>query len=306
MASNDTELLKEINIDMNLDSLVTKLATIESTITSSEEISENNSSSNSVQLHILRTLQQLNLNMKGLREEMASVKEEVSYYKTLSNDYKSKIEKLESENKNLLNKVDFLETNDRMNTLLLSGPLVKISANSTPSDLVDQSIKNIKQVYNFDLRKNDIIKCTKIKAQNQRRGQILLTLGSNLRKNELISTVAVKDKRNGVPLNINEFLSTRNANLLYQLRMLRKDNKEKIYSCFSRHGRVYYKPNQNSTPKLIASERDIAQLIDNIQNTPPVADPSQERPLNRNHPGPNSQSTPSGPSRRSERIRNGN
>lgn len=97
--------------------------------------------------------------MDSVINELAAVKSELNEYKKLTSNYESKIEALETENKYWQSKVEKLELHDRVNKLVLSGPAIKLNNNYLPAQLRDESIKNVKEVYNFDLRKEDVNKC---------------------------------------------------------------------------------------------------------------------------------------------------
>ena len=46
--------------------------------------------------------------------------------------------------------------------------------------------------------------------------------------------------------------------------MLRKKNAGKIYSCFSRHGKIFYKLRKDSQPKILTCEEDIVALASKL------------------------------------------
>ena len=239
-----------------------------------------------IQLELLNLFKSFCININNTNDEIIRLKKEVLDNKKLADD---SIGQLNKENTTLRHKIDDLEVHSRGNSLILSGPLIITRNNSTPADLINQSKVNIKKVYDFDLNMNDVYDCRRIpNNDDSTNDRVILTLKSPLIKNEIITKVIRKDKRNGVPLNINEYLSSKNSNLLYQLRNLRNLNKSKIYSCFSRNGRVFYKALKNSRPKLITSEDDILALSNELQNS---AIPMQSRNLqntSQNH-GRNSQ-----------------
>ena len=164
------------------------------------------------QSEILTYLKRIDTKVESLHSELASVKEELLKYKKSNEEYQVKIEALESENKHLVNKLNAVESASRLNTLVLSGRSVKINNNSSPTDLLRQSIANIKSTYNFNLTQHDVSNCTKLKGDENKSDRILLTLHSTFTKNDLISSVIKKNKSKGVNLNINEYLSSYNAN----------------------------------------------------------------------------------------------
>lgn len=251
--------LNSDNLNKNLDQLVSKIGAMEP---NRHDLVPSNSEapidSSNVQQQILKIV-------KDISADVMSIKEELSIYKKITSDYGVKIEKLERENVSLQKKVNDLEADSRVNTVMLSGPsLNNINDHLAPRQLLDQSIAKIKQTYNYNLKKTDVANCRRIRGKNRDDKRVLITFNNAFVKSDLISSVIKKDKKNGVNLNVNEYLSFHNANLLYNLRELRKTNKAKIYSCFTRYGRVYYKLQKDSKASLISSDKDIASLASKL------------------------------------------
>ena len=222
-----------------------------------------------VQLELLKGLKSINDKVTNLQASLDSVNQELSGMKNDIADNKRmtdgniiKIDNLRKENKVLHNKINDLEVRSRSNTLILAGPLVRIDNRQSPDELINQSIINVKDVYNFNLDKNDISDCQRFRGKND---SILLSFKNYQAKNNLISSVIRKNKSGGVNLNINEYLSSYNADLLFKLRTLRKKYKTKIFSCFSRNGLIFYKARKNSRPKKIISEDDIEAMTNELQ-----------------------------------------
>ena len=131
---------------------------------------------------------------------------------------------------------------------------------------------------------------------NSTNGQLLLTINNAIVKNELISAVIQKDKKNGV----SKFLTKRHANLLYQLRCLRKKYQGKIFSCFSRHGYIYYKLTQEASPIIISGQAEIDHLTSELEKGAiPTARNLQE--VSPQSPPPRNQRVNSKPQTRSQR-----
>jgi hypothetical protein len=187
------------------------------------------------------------------------VKNDLAVIKKQNEGYENKIKVLTKENKLLQSKISNLETATRSKQLILSGPLLRETKNASPEELVDASVRHIKNVYNFELDRSTIEDCHHFKRTGQV-PQLLLSLNNTYTKNQIIRSVINTDKTRGIDLNINEYLSSCNSNLLYRLRLLRKENRNKIFSCFPRNGRVFFKIKKDSRPKLIVSEDDIADL----------------------------------------------
>ena len=155
----------------------------------------------------------------------------------------------------------------RANTLLLSGATINaLDDNVSPSNIVAHSLTGIKDTYNFDLKKEDVQHCQRLRGKDNKPDRILLTLNNGFTKSDLMSSVIQKNKSQGVALNVNEYLSTYNGHLLYRLRQLRKTYNGKVFSSFSRNGRIFYKIRKNSRPILIKDDKDLDVMETQLQN----------------------------------------
>ena len=258
--------IDNLNLDLNIDQFIAKISTIEA---DHSDASINQASTNTfamMHLQILTYLKGIKSGMDIMLNELTAVKLELNEYKQLSRDNEAKIKRLEADNKAWKEKIEETEVRNRANTLVLSGPAIKISNNYSASQMRNDSIKNIKEIYNFNLKKDDVYNCQLMRTKdNKPNGQILLTINNAIAKNDLISAVIKKDKTKGVKLNICEFLTKRNANVLYQLRNLRKDYQGKLFSVFSRNGFIFYKLRKESNPIKISSQADIDKLKKNLE-----------------------------------------
>ena len=223
-------------------------------------------------LQILKSLKSLQGDMASLQasvthanNEIAQLQQKLQDSNELINTQQTAIEDLRATNETLLKKNNDLEARQKSNKILLSGPLIDIDNNLTPRQLRDQAIQNIKTVYNHDIAPSVIQNCERLRGTTKQKDRLILSFSNDFSKSDLISKVIQTDKSNGVNLNINEYLSAHNANLLYQLRMLRKSNKNAISSCFSRNGRIYYKAQKESKPKLIVDVSEIEKLKDELR-----------------------------------------
>jgi hypothetical protein len=237
---------------------------------------EEEQTASTVQIAILKCLKEIKDNISDLhvslndaKQEISSLKGEVGEYKNLVQCQEQKIDSLQNDNNNLQRKINGLERDSRINKVILSGPLIKINNNLSPVELLDQSVKHIKNVYNHDIARIDVSDCYRLRGKedaginnNQR---IILSFNNTMAKNSLMSSVIKTNKTRGVNLNINEYLSAQNAHILYVLRCLRKKHHDKIFACFSRNGLVYYKAQKESRPKLIIREEDISALSKEIE-----------------------------------------
>lgn len=132
-------------------------------------------------------------------------------------------------------------------------------------------------------------------------GQILLSLNNAIVKNELMSAVIQKNKKDGVALNIGEFLTKHNSNIFYQMRTLRKNHQGKIFSCFSRQGRIFYKLTKDAKPTLISGQADVDELASKLEKqvkNPSTTTKPQARKQNK---GKQNHRVSHEPQRRSER-----
>ena len=269
--------IDNITFNNNLGQLIDKIESAEPSLQDVSSASETTPitemNDRSLQLAILRSLQNLNANVAGLTNEMSAMKEELSAYKNIAQNCESKITSLESENKRLLHKIEDMERSMQSNTLILSGPNIKCSDLHSPVQLRDLSIRNLKETYNYNLRNEDVFDCKKLNSKDASNSKLLLTLHSPFTKRDLINKVIQTDKRKGVKVNVNEFLSPINSELLYKIRGLRKNNKQKIYSCFSRDGRVFCKLKKEGRPILIRKAADINDIARKL-NSPNNEDPS--------------------------------
>lgn len=295
--------LDSLNRNSNLDELIVKLGAINEPV-SSDVSQQQNSLNINVQLEILKCLKENKADMNKLMSELTAVKCELNEYKTLAATYENKIQSLETENKSLQTKIEQFEVRNRSNTLVLSGPAIKVNANSSPAQLRDASIKNIKDIYNFELRKENVFNCQQMRMKDGKfNGRLLLTINNAIVKNELISSVIRKDKSDGVNLNIGEFLTKNNSNLLYQMRNLRRKHEGKIFSCFSRQGRIFFKTTKQSQPAIISDQADINDLSLKLEQQKGTLSSTYSKPQRANHQSTAKQNHRASqiPQRRSER-----
>ena len=214
--------------------------------------------------YIMQTLRSIDDKFATLTSEINSLKKEImDSHKTIS-DQRQEIEDLKKTNLSLTQKLNDNEMHARSNALLLSGPMVYANNEQSPQLLRDKVVQDIKNVYDFDLPKAEISNCVRIRGKVKTNDRIILSLTNNFVKSDLMSKVIQSDKRNGVTLNINEHLSQYNSDLLYRLRTLRKANPNKIFACFSRNGRIFYKAHKDSKPNLISKPDDVTSLANEL------------------------------------------
>ena len=246
-------LSDSIKFNESVDQIVDKLSTAD----------PNNVNSRTA---ILTFLKEMNGNILSLQSELVAAKQEICGLKQCIKDYECKVKTLEQENSKLRRQVNDLESTSRATTLLLSGPAISLADDSSPSQMLTHSLTKIKDVYNFDLSNEDVQNCQRIRGKDNVNDKILLTLNNTFKKNELMSTVIQKDKKEGVSLNVNEYLSSYNSQLFYNLRQLRKKYNGKIFACFTRNGRIFYKIKKTSRPMLLKDEEDLSQMTAQLQN----------------------------------------
>lgn len=291
----------EITTNQPLSDLVDELLIVQPTANNSTDNTNGVDSSELQNLNlnsralvqIIRSLQTIDNRLTELHttitQEIGELKKELQDSHKIINEQKSIVEKLQKQNDLLEKKLNDAEMDSRSNKLVLSGSLIKMPRNMTPSQMRNEAIQHIKSVYNYDLPKDNIVDCKRLRGKDDASDdRIILSLDNAFLKSDLMTTVIQKDKRKGVPLNINEYLTSFNANLLYHLRGTRKKYPNKIFSCFSRQGRVYYKRLKNSKPKLIAKMEDINNL---------TKEGNQPNSINYQRNGPSANANqPTGPS----------
>lgn len=135
--------LDNINLNIDVDELVDQLS---KTNSGSDLDPKQDQLSTAIQLQILKCLKNVDATMNELKLELVAVKNELSDCKKSALENEQLVASLRAENKHLADKVDDLQTRSRINTLALSGPVVKIEDNSSPAQLLDQSIKYIQDI----------------------------------------------------------------------------------------------------------------------------------------------------------------
>lgn len=198
--------------------------------------------------------------LENTQLELYEAKQEIADLKQCRDEQDLELHALREQMSKNKQKIDDLERISRNNSIILSGPIVKFNQNCTDLELLETVKTAIKNVYGFDLKQFDIGRVQRI-GKDPNRPQILIALNSSFVKNAIMTKVIGTDKTHGIALNINEYLSSNNSNLLYELRRLRKQNPGKIYSSFSRHGRILYKLKKDSKPKILYSVEDLKKLI---------------------------------------------
>ena len=205
-------------------------------------------------------LDEVNSNLHEVRSELKSAHVEIANLKKSNEAYKKKILSLSSENETLYTKLDTCEKGIRSCCLLVSGPRIRYDLDATELQLLDTSIEAIKSTYNFDLKKDDVTECRRFGAKDNSQQSILIKLRNKFIKDDILSSVISKDKREGVDVSVNEFLSSHNSLLFYKVRQLKKKHKQKIYTTFTRNGTVFYKLKKDSQAKIITCLNDFTQL----------------------------------------------
>ena len=98
-------------------------------------------------------------------------------------------------------------------------------------EILNSTCRALRNVYNFDLKHGDVKECTRFAPSNNNELRVKLTFLSNFVKDALMDKVIRKNKSNGVALNINEYLSSKNSSLLFDMRKIRKNNPAWTYIC---------------------------------------------------------------------------
>lgn len=142
---------------------------------------------------------------------------------------------------------DEIDQNTRANCLIMSGEKVvnmKQNVPETLSKIFTQTLKlKPRNPVNFSYR------------MSGDGAKVLLTI-DNYNDRAAIFTAVRKIKPNG--LYINEFLTPRRQELLYELRKLKKE--ERIFSAFSSNGKIYYRLSNDSDRVLVKSMSDVRAI----------------------------------------------
>ena len=82
-------------------------------------------------------------------------------------------------------------------------------------------------------------------------------------ESENMKSAVLQGARSSKPANfyVNEYLTQKRSNLLYKLRIMRKQNESSISSVYSRNGTVYYKLSSDLTKQhIVCDESDLSSL----------------------------------------------
>ena len=155
-----------------------------------------------------------------------------------------RIDKLESdvsvlkrENRNLRNRLDDIESNQRSDSLILSGDaLPTATMNENPVQIVEDVLKSKLNISTTDIILSAYRIGNKPVTQSPDRRKVMVKLKNSQSRIDIIhSCKTVKPSQ----LYVSENLVQSRAELLYALRQAKKREPQKLLSCWSRDGRIY-------------------------------------------------------------------
>ena len=152
-------------------------------------------------------------------------------------------------------RIDALEQNVNNNIILCNGSFIDGIGEDVLTDKIKEKITDLVP----EIIPRDIVNASYLGA-NKKLAKIVC-VSANV-KNTILRTIK-KKKPNDIYFN--EFLTRHRHNLFYQLRQLRKENRE-IKSVYTRNGSVYYKLQLNDQYHKVSSVDDITQLKIKISN----------------------------------------
>ena len=142
---------------------------------------------------------------------------------------------------------DEIDQNSRANCLVLSGEKIENMSENVP-----ESLSRIFDV-TLKLRPENPVDFSYCGSTDGTK--VLVTIENYYDRAEIFAAVR-KIKPNG--LYVNEFLTPRRQQLLYELRKLKK--KKKVFNAFSSNGKIYYKLKNNSDRVLVKSMADVEAI----------------------------------------------
>lgn len=203
-----------------------------------------------------KMLEKTNAELLTTKNKVSDCEEKINAQESKLEEAEAKINAQTKDIETLQDNLHYREKLDRKNKIIVSGPEITFEDKTSPNELLDIAINAIKIEYNHDIYPVTISDCRRFNGNNR----ILLTFVRNIDKDGLISAVVNKNKRNGVRVHINEFLSQKDSQIFYVIRKLRKKNPNQILSCYSRNGTVFAKMTGEVRALPIKSEVDIEKL----------------------------------------------
>lgn len=208
--------------------------------------------------------------LMGIESNFNAVVTELSELRRENLDLKSEVTELKAANNNLVQSIGHLELHTREKFLLFSGPSIKYEKETPMPSLIGLVRDGLRHQYNIDISPDKVSSCRKFGKRNAEYPKILVEFTTLDEKNR-IKTATIPPPR-GDPhdstarkpppsVYVNEFLSEYHSNLLFKLRNLRRSHPDKIYSTYSRDGKIYFKSSFRSTPVYVRCDADINRLF---------------------------------------------
>ena len=173
-----------------------------------EEINKKKECSNN---DLLKAILAVSKEVKGLREEVSSLKNKIIVQE-------QNIILLQSENRNLKQQLDVRERECNYNKVIITGPKVDANGND-----IESIKKTLISSIGFELKESSINSCVNIPSKgNSTTPSVLLSLTTSREKDILFSKYLAHRKSLKGSIFINERLTKKNMNIFYHLRKLRK------------------------------------------------------------------------------------
>lgn len=191
-------------------------------------------------------------------------KAEIDMIKKDLNSKDDKIAELNTEIKELKNKVHDLEVNidnteqyERRDTVIISGPL--LPPETRPENSVHTVTSAIKEHLKINVNENEISVAHRIGPVNsQRTRPIIVKLVNRSLKYDLIGACIQLRPQ----LYVNESLTTKRLNLYKKVLHLRKSHKEKFQQCHTKDGKIIIKLKNSTVKHTIVDENSLMSFLD--------------------------------------------
>lgn len=163
-------------------------------------------------------------------------------------------------------RLDDLEQLSRQDNLIITGMEIKrtyakitsgeeITEDSSPLEqlTLEEQVMSFLQAKKIDIQHEDISLCHTLPSKiDKSKPVIVLKFISRKLRNKVIMQAK---KLKGTNVYINEHLTKKNGNLAREARLLKKQNK--VFSTWTRNGKVWIKVKEGSQPKIIKEMKDL-------------------------------------------------
>lgn len=176
------------------------------------------------------------------------------------------VQELEKDNKLLKKNQENLERHQRLNSLIFTGPDIKIKKKCNSSEINDTIIKAYKKNYNLTITKSSISSCRPIFRKNEHySNRAIIKFTTQIEKDRLLSqSISKRNNREPTTLYIGEHLSTLQSELHFNVRHIKREHPDKFYTIYTKNGVTTYKRSADSVPVSLKTMQDLDDLIDEI------------------------------------------